>query len=173
MRRRLWLFLTGMTLLLAVVVLAFWIRSYWISDSLIIPLGKDSELAIGSSRGHGWAQVSVGQGTYLGWHHATRPPGPAWDRIEQDPDYNWEPYFAGVSVGYFYPNHGRIGVAWLGRRNAVHGPFVLIAAPEALLLLIFWLRLHRRRYARGMCQGCGYDLRASKTCCPECGRAVW
>lgn len=30
----------------------------------------------------------------------------------------------------------------------------------------------RRRRARGLCAGCGYDLRATREKCPECGRVM-
>ena len=58
-------------------------------------------------------------------------------------------------------------------------PQVAVAAPLWAILVVaavlpamwVWGR-RRRRYAAGMCQGCGYDLRASPVRCPECGRAV-
>jgi hypothetical protein len=42
------------------------------------------------------------------------------------------------------------------------------------LLLYSELRLrHRSRDAApGLCPACGYDLRASKDCCPECGTPI-
>jgi predicted amidophosphoribosyltransferase len=44
----------------------------------------------------------------------------------------------------------------------------LFAAPPALAVIRWRRRL--KRDARGLCRGCGYDLRASPGRCPECGR---
>ena len=57
----------------------------------------------------------------------------------------------------------------------------LFSIPHWFLVLLFgflpvrWFILQRRRRAReriGRCAKCGYDLRATKDRCPECGTAV-
>ncbi len=51
-------------------------------------------------------------------------------------------------------------------------PVVLSACPCFILLCV--PRLHRRRKRRklGLCLKCGYDVRASRDRCPECGTTI-
>ena len=46
-------------------------------------------------------------------------------------------------------------------------PFIIAAIPTAIL----WRR-DRHTVKPGCCRVCGYDLRASKKTCPECGTAI-
>lgn len=67
-----------------------------------------------------------------------------------------------------YSGHDYVGYRQL---MLPHWLFGLLGLPLPLL----WLRAHRRsrRWARrGLCPGCGYDVRESPERCPECGRAV-
>jgi len=50
-------------------------------------------------------------------------------------------------------------------------PHWFLAAAAAIIPILRLGRLHRRyrRRRRGMCVKCGYDLRATKNRCPECG----
>jgi hypothetical protein len=53
-------------------------------------------------------------------------------------------------------------------------PHWALVAASSLLPLAWVVRRWRTRGLRrqGHCRGCGYDLRASRDRCPECGRAV-
>lgn len=55
-------------------------------------------------------------------------------------------------------------------------PFWLIILLSAILPAIWFFRFRarttQRRKEMGFCLTCGYDLRASKDRCPECGRAI-
>lgn len=88
------------------------------------------------------------------------------------------------------PERGMLGIRWEARTYPV-GPPVFTQSSNAstarlaihLSLILFatallpaaWLaaRLRaRRRRQRGHCLACGYDLRASKDRCPECGSPI-
>ena len=55
-----------------------------------------------------------------------------------------------------------------------HWSAALATAVLPMMSLVRWRRTRRAavRLRRGLCPGCGYDLRATPDRCPECGRAV-
>jgi hypothetical protein len=64
------------------------------------------------------------------------------------------------------------GPKYTNRYFGVALPFWLLAAVCGIAPALRWnpRRLRRRRrLAAGLCTTCGYDLRASPGCCPECG----
>jgi hypothetical protein len=51
-------------------------------------------------------------------------------------------------------------------------PYWFLMACTAAMLVLSWRRWRRARRASGLCANCGYDLRASRGRCPECGTPI-
>ena len=51
------------------------------------------------------------------------------------------------------------------------GPIAAVLVGIGITLFSI-IRNHRHRVKPGHCPACGYDLRASKKCCPECGTPI-
>jgi len=71
---------------------------------------------------------------------------------------------------------GDLGVEAVDSGYELRLPHWLLALPLSMIGLI-WLRgslvrRRRKRTGNGLCVHCGYDLRASKDRCPECGTPI-
>lgn len=83
----------------------------------------------------------------------------------------------GTTLGFRYERWVRHAPALNADMRGLTVPYwflVLCFAVPAILsaLALFRARRRRRRADAGLCVACGYDLRASKGTCPECGAAI-
>ena len=143
-------FLTALSLLLCLSVLALWVRSCWRTDAGWYAT-VDSTFGANSEAGRLvliWAKgpfPPLGFDAYSGPHRA-----PLWIHAKHL-----------VVFRAFDPG----GKSW-----AVQVPHWAVAA--VALLPALWARRNRRLARRaGLCPTCGYDLRATPGRCPECGTA--
>jgi len=154
--------LTALSLFVCLTIGGLWVRSYlrydqikyvgskWVyefqSNKGLLILGRHSVATDWyHPRGSGWYAVST-RGTH--YFNTTRRPQP----------WCW----LGLHLPRFGPERG----AW-----AVAGPQWALCLATALLPT--WRLIKRRRQVRrgrlGLCERCGYDLRATHSTCPECG----
>jgi hypothetical protein len=181
MRQKLFHVMAGLSLLLCVAAAGFWVRSYWRLDGLSHFDKSISDVRIDS--------VSCGSGTVALVHLVLTPTTtesnvlssrfPRW-RASADPNPK-------VSMGRALSEtrtegFERAGLGWRhGQKTWNLGTMSderVLFLPCWLLVLVFavlpvsWCRseLRRRRRAKlGHCPKCGYDLRATRDRCPECG----
>jgi hypothetical protein len=180
-RRLLFYLLAGLSLLLCIAVGALFIRSYLVSDGAVIQT-KSADTSVISNRGilrirhdelsNGFGGQSSIKGT--GWlveHSAPfvlpAPPtsGPLAPVSRRFLGFSWESRQAGQlkqsanSTLYWWPY-------WELKLPHIAVVILLTILPT---IAIAHIRNQKRR-AKGLCQFCGYDLRASPARCPECGR---
>lgn len=67
-----------------------------------------------------------------------------------------------------HPSETVAGFLWIG---FPYWFLLLLTLPGPLILASRWKR-HRYRHRLGLCPTCGYDLRASRDRCPECGSPI-
>ena len=76
------------------------------------------------------------------------------------------------------PRHVRVVDEWIMSRMGVDFPkptptrpwlIPVYLTPAAALFFLVRRETARRRYFAGNCPNCGYDLRATRERCPECG----
>jgi hypothetical protein len=186
LRRRLFPFLTILSLLLCLATVALWVRSYWRCDTLehvSLEAQWRNRLGIGSIFSelvlfdiripldhpiHQPADYTVASSKVkLGWQHVTYDTSPM-DTLE--------------SIATLRPSNRSFlfhGFGYItNQAPSAASPHLAIGVPHWFLVLLFailpLLRLRsilrtRRQNRIGLCQHCGYDLRATPDRCPECG----
>jgi hypothetical protein len=77
-------------------------------------------------------------------------------------------------LGFAFLNNDQLGPDWLRNVHFIDIPYWFIAGLSAIPGIIWLIRKLRRRQQKGFyaCAKCGYDLRASKDRCPECGTPI-
>jgi hypothetical protein len=157
MRRRLLNLLTVLSVLVCVAAVALWVRSYWRYDLGSVAIGYE-EVGYHSLRGHlmGFWSSHIGQRPESGRNTFRCTPGEwRWGSLLEFHGDWW--------AVYDQPPHvTRISVSF------PHWTLAAVAAVPPAAAVIR-RRRRRKRLLHGLCPSCGYDLRASPGCCPECG----
>jgi hypothetical protein len=166
MRRRLPDFLSVLSLLTCMALVALWVRSYWVGDQLKVLSPHDSRDQFRLLAGHGRMSLGLILFDSVDNHRA----------VEYTESYPFaltelQPQTVSARLGFGY---------WAWRSERLQGsynqwvvvPMWILAVPSAVLPALAAGRFVRRRSrsTTGRCDRCGYDLRATPGRCPECGK---
>ena len=164
MRRRLFNILSVLSLLVSVGMGVLWVRSYWVLEGVSYTTPRSGSASIVMLR-----VLSV-RG-YVVLTYSSDTGGQA-----RGLQYGSQPASAGATPGRWRFSYGSgsdparsWGEAWVPHWALLLASAILSILPAA------WLIRDRERQWRikhGLCLKCGYDLRASKERCPECGAAI-
>jgi hypothetical protein len=161
MKRRLFNLAAAMSMLMCIAVCGMWVRSYSTHDwTYGVPTHS---IAIHSSTG----AVIFEHFPYEiedGWEYWSAKSNRYWSTFLSARGHWWN------YLGFAYD----VIPALQGTTHTFAVPDYLPAVLTALLPVLWLARFGRaRRHLRdGLCQRCGYDLRATPDRCPECGLAA-
>jgi hypothetical protein len=166
MKRRLFNILAAVSLVMALAVAGLWVRSYWRDDFVsarLINVGIAGSSQKGST-GFFLLRPSLSS-TFITWetrseNSPTLFVASSWDSLCQ---WRW----------------GGFGLCRVSTSKNEDLSFIIIPhwfwIAAGLILPLSWTWQQRRvsqRQDQHLCPACGYDLRASKDACPECGAKI-
>jgi hypothetical protein len=184
--RHIFTVLAGLSLLLSLVTVVFWIRSYWRHDSW-----EQDGPAFYDEQGLFEKDVRIisagGQGIFS-WGRADFTVIGGDGRWEHDTDNGTGFYDPTVKADYPLLATAGIYIKWHCELFLDAIPFDsqihTIAVRDWLLIVVFLIlpiietrrinvrRKIKYRQTHNLCMKCGYDLRATPDRCPECGTIV-
>jgi hypothetical protein len=187
--RRLLTLCPAASLLLCVAACALWARSHSTWDQATWRTDAGGEFEARSASGVVEVAVAAGLAAGDGYHLLRSEPRPEpfdWSRVPDDilgvitPEMSFWGDFVWTDTGRWELRPIGLTVSHAvyidfdpptARRWAARLPHWLVALGAALPpLLSAGRRVRgRRRRNRGLCRSCGYDLRATRERCPECG----
>ena len=178
MIRRLFTAASALSFLLFIGTAMLWVRSYWTGDGISWhhlaqrhahdpDLADDPDLENTDVEHYRNISLFTGRGGIL---------------IQREESY-WVPgqvnplfHISSNPQQDVRPTTGMLGFAYKSERGAtfISIPIWSAALATAVLPAIWLVRRVRvrMRLAPGCCRRCGYDLRASRDRCPECGTAI-
>jgi hypothetical protein len=169
------LFTVGSTLslLLGAAVLVMWVRSYWRFEEFGHVSGQSESYrwAASSSRGVVQLRTAQEQSIERGWYAYSMP----YPRDQHGGWVDARPVFGFALFAYrTQVPTGTPGSFWTFSGEVLMFPWWCLAALFSVVPLALVRRrwkAHPPRWQPHLCH-CGYDLRASRDRCPECGTPI-
>jgi hypothetical protein len=179
MRRKVFNFVSAASLLLFLVSVGLWVRSYWVGDGWQL-----ARLTRPADHWYSAKLIRFGRGCcIINWDHGMWVTGRSVPLLSYCPDdvplsspdtsspmaslwvHNWWNR-RGFDIEWGVTQHGSQGLI------SVVFPLWLPAALFAMLPSI-WILKNRRKRTRDSCRTCGYNLSGNVSgICPECGTAM-
>ncbi len=167
----LWTLVTLVSMLLALSTVAIWCRSYYVDQMVTYGRNPGGEVGLITCRGRIelFRQNDKDVATWTSsFHYAT------WPAFGDTKPQTWECVWLDAA-GFVFCTGNPVTCQY-DRYFRVSVPYWFIALAFLVIPTIWWFSYRRRRRIRTLpknrCVRCGYDIRASRERCPECGTPV-